>query len=171
MRNNISGEIKELTEDEFLDLFDPSVHEVLKVKSKLPGADAVVCFEVLDMSSSQCGHRTALVIGPGCTYQEGHLVDARLGDVPSRFAYPVAIWRVRCGVCSSQGFTPSKTGEGCEYCDGTFGGNPPRFGNVIEALQKEVKDCALRRACTADPGYFDARIEEFQAAIKLLRGA
>ena len=30
-----------------------------------------------------------------------------------------------CPECNSRGFEPSKTGRGCEFCDGTFGGNPP----------------------------------------------
>lgn len=34
--------------------------------------------------------------------------------------------RLKCSTCNSVGFAPSKTGEGCEYCDGTFGGNLPK---------------------------------------------
>jgi len=31
-----------------------------------------------------------------------------------------------CAVCRSKGFEPSKTGVGCEFCDGTWSGNPPQ---------------------------------------------
>lgn len=32
---------------------------------------------------------------------------------------------MKCEVCRSEGFEPSVTGKGCEFCDGTVGGNPP----------------------------------------------
>lgn len=30
-----------------------------------------------------------------------------------------------CSVCGSSGFKKSRTGTGCEFCDGTEGGNAP----------------------------------------------
>lgn len=47
-------------------------------------------FEVLDLSSSQVGHRTFLAYGPGRTHTKETAAAGRLGDVPSRFAYAVA---------------------------------------------------------------------------------
>src|ERR1017187_5514992 len=94
--NPISGTLRELSRNEFFALFDSTVHEALQKATELPGTDALACMEVLQMDSSQCGHRTALAVGPGRTYQLSHLSTAgfRLGDVPSRFAYPVALWRI-----------------------------------------------------------------------------
>jgi hypothetical protein len=94
--NPISGTLRELSRAEFLALFDSTVHEAIRAATELPGTDALVCMEVLQMDSSQCGHRTALAVGPGRTFKVSDLSTAgfRLGDVPSRFAYPVAIWRL-----------------------------------------------------------------------------
>lgn len=30
-----------------------------------------------------------------------------------------------CLICKSRGFSPSVTGRGCTFCDGTEGGHPP----------------------------------------------
>lgn len=38
-----------------------------------------------------------------------------------------------CEDCKATGFKPSETGKGCEFCDGTEGGNPP----------EELIDCAM----------------------------
>ena len=32
----------------------------------------------------------------------------------------------QCPICAASGFPRSITGKGCEFCDGTFGGNPPK---------------------------------------------
>lgn len=91
MKNNISGKIKELSLDKFLNLFDKSVHNKITMLSKLDGTEALVCFEVLQMDSSCFGDRTCLAVGDGRTYKLNDLKIIRLGDVPSRFAYPVAL--------------------------------------------------------------------------------
>ena len=50
--------------------------------------------ECLQMDSSQFGKRSALCLGPHCTYGVGEIERGmRLGDVPSRFQYPTALWR------------------------------------------------------------------------------
>jgi hypothetical protein len=96
MRNTISGEIKEVSQESFLALFDKEVHAKIVKNSRQTGVEAVVCLENLQMDSSQCGHRAALIVGPSCTFQVKHLEDGfRLGEVPSRFQYPVAIWRIK----------------------------------------------------------------------------
>jgi len=96
MKHSVSGEVRELNEAEFLALFDESVRADIRRKGTGDGVEAVVCFENLDMWSSNLGHRTAMIVGPGCTYQLAQietLPNFRLGDVPSRFQYPVAFWR------------------------------------------------------------------------------
>jgi hypothetical protein len=79
-----------VTLEEFLGLFEPEVHDVLRGQLKKPNARGLVCFENLQTDSSQFGHRTAVAYGPGMTYDTLiTLLVGRLGDVPSRFQYPV----------------------------------------------------------------------------------
>lgn len=97
IKHKVSGTVRELTEAEFLALFDPEVHEAIRANARKDGVEAVICMENLDMWSSQLGHRTALIVGPGCTFQLKQietLPNFRLGDVPSRFQYPTAYWPV-----------------------------------------------------------------------------
>jgi hypothetical protein len=39
-----------------------------------------------------------------------------------------------CPVCSSVGFEASKTGSGCEFCDGTFAGSDPVSKALIVSI-------------------------------------
>ena len=90
----VSGEIKEVRETEFMALFDPELHDkIMAAVGRFRDAEAVVCFEVLDMGSSLLGCRTALVVGPSCTSTLVQAASERLGDSPSRFAYPKYVWR------------------------------------------------------------------------------
>lgn len=84
---------------DFLEMFDPEVHGKIRGAALGPGITHVVCLENLDIWSSQLGHRTALVVGvrpEGAEVPSWTLGDVlskpyfRLGDVPSRFQYPVA---------------------------------------------------------------------------------
>lgn len=82
--------IKEIKLTELLEMFDESVHERLIML--LAKNEALVVFENMDFWSSQAGNRTALAIGPNCTYTSLEQIKGRhLGDVPSRFQYPVAV--------------------------------------------------------------------------------
>lgn len=82
-------ELKQCSWSEFLELFDPSVHDRLRECARRDGVSHLVCFEVLDLWSSHLGQRTAMTVGPGCTYKDLDAVrEGRLGDVPSRFQYP-----------------------------------------------------------------------------------
>jgi hypothetical protein len=55
--------------------------------------EGVMAFRVEQLDSSQAGHMTFLIYGPGCTYKTvDEIAAGRLGDVPSRFAYPFAYW-------------------------------------------------------------------------------
>lgn len=87
--------------DDFLTLFDESVHGLIRgnvVNRK--GITHVVAFENLDAWSSECGKLTAVAVGsptgPAHNQPSWSLEDivgkpyVRLGDVPSRFQYPVA---------------------------------------------------------------------------------
>ena len=94
MKHPVSGEVKEVSEQEFLALFDESVREKIKSSARTCKAEVVVCCEVLQMDSSQFGKRTVLCLGPHCTYPVSEIEKGlRLGDVPSRFQYPTVLWR------------------------------------------------------------------------------
>lgn len=92
-------ELKEVTFEEFLKMFDPIMHDRIKKSASDQKAEYVVCFQNLQMDSSNFGKRTMMVIGPACTsktvdeIREGHL-----GQTPSTFQYPVAYAKVpgRC---------------------------------------------------------------------------
>jgi hypothetical protein len=42
----------------------------------------------------------------------------------------------KCSICKSKGFEPSVTGEGCTFCDGTEGGNPPERKEERDEITK-----------------------------------
>lgn len=89
--NQINGEVKKISLPEFLTLFAPAVQDAIVKIYAREDVSGVVCYENLDLSSSQIGTRSALAYGPGCqvkTIEEA--AKYRLGDVPSRFQYPVA---------------------------------------------------------------------------------
>lgn len=79
--------------DDYLKLFDPAVQGKIRGSALAEGVTHLVCFENIDMWSSMCGHRTSLAVGDKQTYTLEKVLKrayARLGDVPSRFQYPVA---------------------------------------------------------------------------------
>ena len=85
-----------LQRNEFLELFDESVRERILSAAARNQATHVVCFENVMLDSSQLGARSALCIGPQCTYKTLQEIEGkRLGDVPSRFQYPRSYWA--CG--------------------------------------------------------------------------
>jgi hypothetical protein len=82
--------VKEVTEKEFFELFDPVIHERLaEAASRYPDAVALVCYENMMMDSSNMGARSSLVVGPSNTTKTiEEAAKGRLGDVPSRFQEP-----------------------------------------------------------------------------------
>ena len=90
----VTGPIQRCSKEMYLDLFDVEVQPMILTQSTKPGAVALVCFQNHQLDSSQVGKRSSLVIGPSFTFNEGSIVNARLGDVPSRFQYPTYIWYV-----------------------------------------------------------------------------
>ena len=85
---------KQITLAELLSMFDESVHDAIRRSAALEGATHVVVLEVLQMDSSMFGHRQALAVGDAPrSWTLDYVLDTpyfRLGDVPSRFSYPVA---------------------------------------------------------------------------------
>lgn len=91
--------VRHVSFEDFLKLFDEEVHGKIRASALQPGITHVVCFENLDMWSSNHGHRSSLVVGvkpagaeiPSWTLERVlSTPHFRLGDVPSRFQYPVA---------------------------------------------------------------------------------
>jgi len=88
--------IERKSRTEFLDMLtrDGDTHKELLRKLAKDGVIGAVLFENLDMSSSEHGRRSALICGPRCETLKS-VADARgqhLGDVPSRFQWPVAAY-------------------------------------------------------------------------------
>ena len=81
---------KKITKGELLDLFDRSVRVDLEQAFRHEGTTHVVVFENLQMDSSAFGERTAVRVGPGCSYSLQEALDNHLYDLPSQRQYPVA---------------------------------------------------------------------------------
>jgi hypothetical protein len=80
----------EVTLQRFFELFDEEVHDALRAQLKKPNVRGIVCFDNPQMDSSHFGDRTAVIYGEGCTSATLEAIcKGRLGDVPSRFQYPV----------------------------------------------------------------------------------
>ena len=95
MKNKVGGEIKVMEWAEFAQLFDPAIHPDILKAAELPGTSALVCFENLDLSSSELGRRSCLAVGPMRARTEQQALESHLGMTPSRFQYPVAIHRLK----------------------------------------------------------------------------
>lgn len=89
--NMIGGIVKPVSKIEFWSLFSPPMQDELANKACDEGVVGFVCFENLQMDSSQFGKRSAVAFGPGCTSANPRDVVARfprLGETPSQFQYP-----------------------------------------------------------------------------------
>jgi len=87
------GEAVELGWEDFLAQFSPDAQRRIAIALLQPGVSGVVCFRNLAMDSSHYGEQAALVFGAGNTYKTlEECLMGRLGDVPSRFKYPVSFY-------------------------------------------------------------------------------
>ncbi len=80
--------------DEFMSLFDPSVHDTIKTKAREYSPEYLVCFENLDMCSSRLGERTCLCVGPNNSVQVLDNLPPHINDLPSMRQYPVCVCKV-----------------------------------------------------------------------------
>jgi hypothetical protein len=81
-----------ITMENLLSRFDESVHDSLQEMAERDGVTHLVLFENQDLWSSQLGEKTAMAVGPGCTYGTPDEVSGRhLHDLPSMRQYPVAV--------------------------------------------------------------------------------
>lgn len=83
--------MKEITYQEFLDLFDVSVHNKLFELAQSKDTDGFVVFENLDFCSSNFGQRTAVVYGKTRTYKTpDETISKHLNDLPNQRQYPIS---------------------------------------------------------------------------------
>jgi len=87
---------KEITVKEFASLLshekeDEGLNLAVQQMLAREGVTGLVLFECQQMDSSSFGARKGVLFGPECTYRTlKEICAGRLGDVPSRFMYPVA---------------------------------------------------------------------------------
>lgn len=85
--------MKALTKEEMLAMLDESVHGRIEELLRRSDVTHLVIFENQMMDSSCFGDRTAMIVGPGCTYKDLEAVKgAWLYDLPSQRQYPVAYY-------------------------------------------------------------------------------
>jgi len=90
VRNVIGGIVKLVTRPEMYAKADKGIRPILDQRLARKDVAGLICYENLQMDSSMFGHRAFLIFGDGC--ENKTVFDAaakRLGDVPSRFQYPV----------------------------------------------------------------------------------
>ena len=57
------------TWNEFLAEFDECIHHILVQQRQKPGVTGIACLVCHVMDSSKLGRKTAVIYGPGCTFQ------------------------------------------------------------------------------------------------------
>lgn len=93
MKNMIGMEVKKLD----------TLHDLLKLAAGLPAreiltlsdhpkTEGLVVYQCLQLDSSRAGETDVVAVGPQRTYSLEAAIAGRLGDVPSRFKYPIAYW-------------------------------------------------------------------------------
>ncbi len=88
--------LEKVTLQELLERFEAEIRMVIVERIATLGASHVVCFENLQMDSSAFGARTALMVGPTCTYKTvDEIRERRLGELPSVFQYPTCYAEVK----------------------------------------------------------------------------
>jgi hypothetical protein len=83
--------MKKVTMDEFLTLFDETVHETIKQRFSIQNVTGIVCFETqaLELIAAGRARRTAVIVGPTCTFKSVDDCQGKwLGDLPSERLYP-----------------------------------------------------------------------------------
>lgn len=80
--------MKKLSWQEFVGQFDLSTHKQLEEQRRKPGVVALVCAENHMFESSCFGRRSALIVGPDCTYKSVESCEGKwLYDLPSQRQY------------------------------------------------------------------------------------
>lgn len=83
--------MRQLNKEEFFVQFDTSIHDqIVKSAAAYPDAEAIVRFENQDLSSTNLGAASALVVGPNNTFKSVTDCEGKwLYDLPSQRQYPV----------------------------------------------------------------------------------
>jgi hypothetical protein len=78
------------TLDSILERMDPSTHHAIREAIHVNQATAIVLYRNNDMCSSHLGESTVVCIGGLCSSQSLDSINGlHLGDVPSRFQWPI----------------------------------------------------------------------------------
>lgn len=81
--------MNKVTIEEFLKLFSEEVHNLILQNFARVDVNGLVCFENQTLDSSSLGRRTAMIVGPGCTYKSHEdCIGKHLYDLPSQRQYP-----------------------------------------------------------------------------------
>lgn len=100
--NRVSGKLRNLTLEELAKFMDAEPAYVLRLleekRALYPGARGFVLFENLELRfpSKRWGDTRPppklCIWGPGCTFNQETLTTAHMGDVPSCFLHPTALY-------------------------------------------------------------------------------
>lgn len=86
--------IEDVDRETFFAMFDPDTHAQLEEMLGRDSATGIVAFENLQMDSSSFGARSAVIVGPTCTFTSIEACSTIwLKDLPSERQYPVAAYR------------------------------------------------------------------------------
>lgn len=97
MKNTIGGEVRKLdTLDEVKRFLDEDIRDKVDDLIERLQPEFLVIYRNEDMWSSQHGRIHVLGVGPNLTIKTlKDAVNGRLGDAPSRFAYPFAYYELQ----------------------------------------------------------------------------
>jgi hypothetical protein len=95
LQHPITGPLRELSREDFLELFSPGIRPEILRKAAQSGVEIVVAFELLAEDPTMPKQRTAVNFGPDCSYQVDRIAKGcRLGTDLASIKYPVAFYRV-----------------------------------------------------------------------------
>lgn len=93
LKNMLGGSVDQVSWDILINMVSEDHQRRLTDMAARHDVEGVTAFRVEQMDSSAYATLHFLIYGPGCTYKTIEVLAAgRLGDVPSRFAYPFAYW-------------------------------------------------------------------------------
>ena len=65
----MNNDNKKLSIEEYLDLFEPEVHDAIRESLTREGVAGAVCMVNHVFDSGRVGHRVSMIFGPGCTFK------------------------------------------------------------------------------------------------------
>ena len=91
----MNNDNKKLTIEEYLDLFEPEVHDAIRESLTREGVAGAVCMVNQVFDSGRFGLRTSMIFGPGCTFKSIEKIERQskpggiyLTGLPSSASFP-----------------------------------------------------------------------------------